>query len=85
MAHPLAKFSSETLEMLLDDKRLSIPWEGTSPRALTQGFKLGILKAQAGGCVSEVADPRQLCFWVPVKRAPWVYQGAQLLIPLEGA
>jgi len=55
-------------------------WAGRSPRALTRGSKVIILKAQAAKSVSDfVSDENQLDLWLPIKNAPWIYQGAPLL------
>ncbi len=37
---------SDQLELELGDKRLLIPWGGRSPRVLTAGYKLIILKRE---------------------------------------
>jgi len=55
------------------------PWEGRSPRALTRGSKMFTLKAQAAKSVSDFVDDDQFDLWLPVKKAPWEYQGAPLL------
>ena len=61
----------------------SQPWEGRSPRALTRGYKRFTLKAQAKKSVSDfVRDPSQYDLWLPIERAPRVYRGAPLLLPL---
>ena len=39
-----------------------IPWGGLSPRDLTRGSKIVILKARAGGGMSDVIPDRQLVF-----------------------
>ncbi len=60
------------------------PWEGRSPRALTAGYAHGILKAQAKKNVSGCdIDENQYDLWLPVKKAPWRYQGAPLLVDLK--
>ncbi len=56
-----------------------LPWSGRSPRALTQGYKRFTLKAQAAKSVSGFIDPGQYDLWLPIKKAPWAYQGAPLL------
>ena len=61
-----------------------IPWGGRSPRALTR-VALGLtLKAQAVKSVSDFVDPEQFDLWLPMKKAPWNYQGAPLLLGFEG-
>jgi len=57
-----------------------LPWQGRSPRALTKGHKRFILKAQAGGSMGEFVDPEQYDLWRRIKKAPWRYQGAPLLV-----
>jgi len=59
----------------------SLPWGGRSPRALTRGHRRITLKAQAEKSVSDFVDPDQLDLWLKVKKAPWKYQGAPLLVP----
>ena len=57
------------------------PWGGRSPRALTRGYKRFILKAQAAKSMGDFVDPEQYDLWLPIKKAPWIYQGAPLLFP----
>ncbi len=61
----------------------AVPWGGSSPRALTRGYKRFTLKAQAAKSVSGFVDPEQYDLWLPMKKAPWIYQGAPLLQDLE--
>ncbi len=61
----------------------SEPWEGVAPRVLTAGYLKGIFKAQAEKSVSDFVDPNQYDLWLPVKKAPWKYQGAPSLRPLQ--
>jgi len=56
-----------------------VPWGGVSPRVLTRGHGVFILKAQAAKSMSEFVSGDQGDFWLPFKTAPWVYQGAPLL------
>jgi len=61
-----------------------LPWGGRSPRALTTSYKRFILKAQAERSMSDfVSDENQYDLWLPVEKAPWVYQGAPSLLPLD--
>jgi len=60
------------------------PWGGQSPRALTRGFRVGILKAQAAKSMSDFVDREQCDLWLPKIEAPWVYQGAPLLSEPRG-
>ncbi len=55
------------------------PFEGMSPRVLTAGYALGILKAQAAKSTSDFVDPEQYDLWLTMEKAPWSYQGAPLL------
>ncbi len=71
-------------ELELHDVRLRIPWGGTSPRALTACYQRHILKAQAEKSVSDFVNADQYDLWLPTKKAPWKYQGAPLLLSLEG-
>ncbi len=57
----------------------SLPWEGRSPRALTRGYKRFTLKTQVAKSTSDFVDPGQYDLWLPIKKAPWIYQGAPLL------
>ncbi len=67
------------LELSLDDVRVNVPWVGKSPRALTRAALSPIFKAQAAKGRPIPMDPRQIDFWLPGKKAPWIYQGAPLL------
>ncbi len=60
-----------------------VPWEGRSPRALTRGRKRFIFEAQAWKSVGEAVDPEQYDLWLPIKKAPRIYRGAPLLLPLK--
>ena len=60
------------------------PWGGRSPRALTRVALSLTLKAQAAKSVSGDGDPEQYDLWLPIQKAPWRYQGAPLLLDLEG-
>jgi len=60
------------------------PWGGRSPRGLTKAFRRFTLKAQAEKSVSDfVSDENQYDLWLPIKKAPWIYQGAPLLKDLD--
>ena len=56
-----------------------VPWAGRSPRALTRGYERFTLKAQADKSMGDGVDPEQYDLWLPIKKAPWKYQGAPLL------
>ena len=57
-----------------------IPWGGRSPRALTAAYERFTLKAQAEKSVRDfVSDENQFDLWLPIKKAPWIYQGAPLV------
>ena len=60
------------------------PWGGASPRVLTAAYKRFTLKAQAAKSASDSVDPEQYDLWRRMKKAPWVYQGAPLLLEMEG-
>ena len=60
-----------------------VPWGGRSPRVLTAGYARFTLKAQAAKSTSDSVDPEQYDFWLPIKKAPWIYQGAPLLRALK--
>jgi len=60
------------------------PWDGRSPRALTRGPGSHIFEAQAEKSVSDfVSDENQYDLWLTIKKAPWNYQGASLLVPFD--
>ncbi len=59
--------------------RSKLPWQGRSPRALTRGFERFTLKAQAAKSTSDFVSDDQFNLWLPMKKAPWKYQGAPLL------
>ena len=74
----------DQLELALGEEFLvgasSLPWSGRSPRALTRGYKRFTLKAQAKKSMRDfVRDENQFDLWLPVKKVPWVLQGAPLL------
>ena len=71
------------LELKLLGAVTSQPWGGKSPRELTAGYRQSILKAQAVKSVSDDVDPEQYDFWLSIKRAPRIYRGAPLLVPLR--
>ena len=62
----------------------SLPWGGRSPRALTRGYERFTLKAQAEKSASGFLDPEQCDLWLPKNKAPRIYRGAPLLVPLKG-
>ncbi len=59
------------------------PWGGRSPRVLTAAYVRFTLKAQAEKSMGDFVDPEQYDFWMPIQKAPWIYQGAPLLLGLE--
>ena len=67
---------------LWEDEVARLPWRGQSPRSLTLTKCSEALfsrrEPQKDACVR--ADPDQLDLWLPANRAPWVYQGASLLM-----
>ncbi len=67
------------LELALDDSRARVPWEGRSPRALTKGSKVVILRTRAA---KSCLGPGQIELFgagLSTEEAPWIYQGAPLL------
>ena len=75
----------EELVLALDDVRVKpavVPWAGASPRDLTREGIRRILKAQAGKSMGDGCDTEQYDLWLSIKKAPWKYQGAPLLISL---
>ncbi len=77
----------DQLELWGDDERVpkgEVPWGGQSPRELTRGYALGldkgfILKTQGAKSVGDDGACEQYDLWLPIKKAPWKYQGAPLL------
>jgi len=55
------------------------PFRGQSPRVLTAGYALSILKPRAQKSMSDFVDPEQYGLFITMKKAPWKYQGAPLL------
>ncbi len=71
--------NSNQLELKLDDVRLSVPWDGRSPRGLTQVASSFIFEARAKKGRPPMmlpASPEQLEFWPPRPG------GASPLLPL---
>ncbi len=67
--------------LALDDARVSVPWEGTSPRALTRGHRLVILGRKAPPRMYEAVDPMQLQICpTEQKPAPHVWGGVPSLL-----
>ena len=56
-----------------------VPWGGRSPRALTRGYELGILKAQAAKEHGRIDLSVQIEMWPERQKDPFVYEGAPLL------
>jgi len=51
---------------------------------LTAAYERFTLKAQADkSVIANDCDENQFDLWLPVKKAPWKYQGAPSLVPLE--
>jgi len=68
-------------DFLVGDPRL--PWGGISPRALTKGHGLTILKTQGEKSVSDfVSGENQLELWPTSIKGSGIYFGAQLLLEL---
>ena len=68
------------LHLELNDRRVSVAWEGVNVRDLTRARNNVIFKAQAIKGRPAFIDPDQLDLWMPRQKTPWVYQGAPLLI-----
>jgi len=73
-----------SLQLDLFEDVVSLPWYGRSPRSLTRSYKRFIFKAetQKDDRYPQV-DPSQIDMFVGREKAPWKYQGAPLLSPLE--
>ena len=56
--------NSEQLQLELGDARVAVPWDGTSPRALTRCAKLFSLKAPPARVLRADADPAQLTLFL---------------------
>ena len=73
----------EQLSLELLDRRINVPWEGRSPRGLTRGANLVILKAQAASRMTEAKFGDQIEMWpTEQKPAPHVWGGGPSLLPL---
>lgn len=79
MNHPPEQRQLDLWQAELD----ALPWGGQSPRALTSAAKRFIFKAQAGKDERFFSDPMQRGLFDEEPKAPWLYQGAPLLLPLR--
>jgi len=78
-----AYLHGEQLAFELEDARVSVPWSGRSPRGLTRGANLFILKAWPQKSVSDPMQTEMFEYGLDLKvRIP--YLGAPLLLPLGG-
>jgi len=69
-----------TLQLDLFEDVVTLPWHGKSPRTLTESRKALFLRRKPQRTPDDF-DPAQLdLFRTVVKKAPWKYQGAPLLI-----
>ncbi len=60
------------------------PWQGVSPRVLTAGYALGILKTQGEKNASEFVQLHACDLSEAVSgKGPFVYDGAPCLLPLK--
>ncbi len=60
---------------------VAVPWGGLSPRVLTRGHGLFILKTQGAKSMGDFIDPAQCDLFEAVdKKAPPGYGGAPLLL-----
>ncbi len=61
----------------------TLPWEGRSPRGLTQAGLSPIFKPRGAKSTSDFfSDENQLEFWDDQKRGSAIYRGAPSLLPL---
>ena len=73
---------NEQLELALDDVRLSIPWDGISPRALTKGAKVLFSKRERQR-TTDFVDVDQVDIWLTdTKKGPPLWGGSPSLLPL---
>jgi len=75
----------EQLVLSLDDVRLqrvSVPWSGVSPRVLTKGHEVVILKAQAAKSMGDSVSADQGDLWPEWIKGPF-YEGAPTLLPFK--
>ncbi len=71
------------LELELRDGRIRIPWNGTSPRALTRVHLGLIFQARAAKSVSDFVNPDQLdLFENSNGEPPHLWGGSPSLLPL---
>jgi len=62
----------------------ALPWRGQSPRALTSAAKALFLRREPQKSERFFADPEQIdLFPAAMEKAPWIYQGAPLLVPFR--
>ena len=61
-----------------------LPWGGLAPRDLTRGRTALFLRPEPQKDACDFLDPDQLEFRPTGEKAPWIYQGAPLLLELEG-
>jgi len=73
MIHQLDLWESEVSRM---------PWRGHSPRemTLTRSPEVLFLRQEPQKDDRFFVDPNQVDMWLPAEKAPWVYQGAPLLL-----
>jgi len=71
------------LELELGDVRVRIPWGGQRPRDLTRvGLSL-FLERERQKDERFFVDPDQAEFWPAGQKAPRIYRGAPLLLPMK--
>ncbi len=83
----MTKLLSDGDQLLLPLKGLvsvdSLPWGGRSPRVLTRGHEVIILKAQAEKSMSAVFEFGQCALWPTAKEPPpHIWGGSPSLLPL---
>ncbi len=75
---------SDQLALALFDKRVTIPWEGRSPRDLTRARMTLFSSQEAQKSMSEFVDPAQCEFGFLTEKGPRrVSPRAPLLVPLK--
>ncbi len=72
------------LNLELGDARVSIPWNGVSPRLLTKASKVLFLSQEAQKDDRFFVDPFQMDLFHEAIKKRHRYGGAPLLVPLKG-
>ncbi len=61
----------------------ALPWQGRNPRSLTRASLGLFLKRERQKDDCFFVDPNQLLLMLAEPKAPWVYQGAPLLLEVK--